>query len=62
MASHHVIGYDSDDWMLVDGKGANDMATNQAALKHAYMEFFFLTDPYQFIYTHFPGMIIVVVI
>ena len=62
MASRQVIGYDSDDWMLVDGQGAKDVATNQAALKYANMEFFFLTDPYQFIYTHFPGMIIVVVI
>ena len=57
-ACRHVVGNERDDWMLVDdnGQGAKDVKTNQAALEYAYNEFYFLTDPYQFIYSHIPGM------
>ncbi|KAI0219009.1 hypothetical protein LSAT2_029350 [Lamellibrachia satsuma] len=55
-AARHVTGNDREDWILVDdnGKGAKDVTAELSSLKYAYNEFYFFTDPYQFIYSHIP--------
>ena len=56
-SSRHVTGGGSGDWLLVDNNGvqANEVAMEPSSMKYAYDESYFLTDPYQFIYSHIPG-------
>ena len=52
-----MSGGGSGDWLLVDNNGvqANEVALEPSSMKYAYDESYFLTDPYQFIYSHIPG-------
>ena len=62
-ASRHVIDSDGGDWVLVDGvsREAKDVATKDASLRSDYNnEFYFLTDPQNFVYSHIPGMCVIV--
>ena len=61
-ASRHVIDNDGGDWIVVDGvsREAKDVATIDASLRSDYNEFYFLTDPPNFAYSHIPGMCVIV--
>ena len=61
-ASRHVIDNDGGDWVLVDGvsREAKDVATIDASLRSDYNEFYFLTDPQNFVYSHIPGTCVIV--
>ena len=52
-----MTGGGSGDWIMVDdnGKRANEVTAGPASTQYAYDEAYFLTDPYQFIYSHIPG-------
>ena len=56
--ARHMVGGGSDGWVLVDNNGVESKgpeAGGPAATKYACDESYFLTDPYQFIYSHIPG-------
>jgi len=54
--SKSVTGVDPGDWELVDdnGKAARDVSKPKTKVIYQYDEFYFLTNPEQFIYSHFP--------
>jgi len=54
--SKHVSGMDPGEWILLDcnGEGPTDVKKQTREIHYEYNEFYFLTDPEYFIYTHFP--------
>ena len=56
--ARHVIGGGTGDWVLVDNNGMQAKEAEPVgptATKYASDESYFLTDPYQFVYSHIPG-------
>lgn len=54
--SKKVSGVDRGDWELIDdsGLGARNASSGKRQIHYEYDESYFLTDPEQFIYSHFP--------
>ena len=54
--SRHVTGGSKGNWELIDdnGKGANPVNDSPAALKYQCHEYYFLPDPHEIIYSHYP--------
>ena len=54
--SKKVSGVDPGEWQLLDdnGKGARNVQKQKREIHYEYDEFYFLTNPEQFIYSHFP--------
>jgi len=54
--SKKVSGVDPEEWQLLDdnGKGARDVEKQKREIHYQYDESYFLTNPEQFIYSHFP--------
>jgi len=55
-SSKHVSGMDPGEWILLDynGKGPADVKKEKREINYKYNEFYFLTNPEHFIYSHFP--------
>ena len=56
--ARHMVGGGTSDWVLVDNNGMQAKEAEPvgpAATKYACDESYFITDPYQFIYSHIPG-------
>jgi len=54
--SKNVSGVDPGEWILLDynGKGPKDVKKQERQINYEYDESYFLTNPEQFVYSHFP--------